>query len=52
VLCINGNYATIGEVVQVDSMATAIEPHLEAMMNEAFPLHPLSGSDLGHQIHS
>ena len=50
VLGVDRDHTAIGEVVQVDAVAAAGEAQLEAMVDEALPLHALAGADLRHQV--
>ena len=49
-LGVNRDHPAVREILQIDAVAAPVEAQLESMVDEALPLHPLSGSDLHHQV--
>src|SRR6478609_4612324 len=49
-LAIDGDRPAAGEITERDTMRGAIEPDLDAVMDEAFTLQPAADTRLDHEV--
>jgi hypothetical protein len=49
-LRVNRDHPAVGQLLQIDAVIAVLIPYLEAVVDEAFALQPVTGADLGHQV--